>query len=79
MDAGYVGRINTAIYGLVQASFTFYTKIRMFLKQTLNFEEFLAEPCLMKKHGIVVGIYADDLLMIGNHQIMENFMNDVKK
>lgn len=60
-----IKRLNAAIYGLVQASRTFYTKMRTYLKQVLEFRECECDACILVKDGIVIGMYVDDLLIIG--------------
>jgi hypothetical protein len=67
--------LKKTIYGLVQRAREFYKKL-LALKGS-GFQGNYVNPCLWtkyKEHGIViVGIYADNYLVIGN----ENGINDV--
>ena len=43
--------LEKSLYGLVQAARQFYKKLVEVLVNELNFEKFLAEPCLLMKYG----------------------------
>ena len=79
---GEIGKLNAAIYGLVQASRAFYVKMRMFLTQKLGFTECASEPCLLTNKNLVIGLYVDDLLMSGpkgSHDGIWNKLRDGPK
>ena len=60
-----VGKLNKAMYGLVQAAWQFYFKIIQFMTNELNFKKCQTDACLLKVEGIVIGLYVDDLIIIG--------------
>jgi len=64
-----VCKLRKAVYGLVQAAKEFYKKIVEVLK-SIGFIISLADPCLGKiklnSSWVYIGIYVDDVLMIGN-------------
>lgn len=52
----------------------FYLRV----KKQLTDEGFMqshVEPCLYKRHKVIIGIYVDDLLIIGRRQEVEDIMN----
>lgn len=75
-------KINKAIYGLVQAARIFYNTITEFLRK-LGFKISSIDPCLaikITKDGtIIIGIYVDDLIMIGDNKLLEETMTRIKE
>ena len=65
-----VGKLNKAIYGLVQASKEFYKTITTYLVGHCGYEISEVDPCVLKKktkNGLILcGLYVDDVLMVGN-------------
>ena len=78
INNGKIGRLNAAIYGLVQASRAFFQRMTMFLVQKLNFSQSKVEACLFTKKDIIIGLYVDDLLVVGNRNEVEIFRDEVK-
>lgn len=65
-----VCKLNKALYGLKQAPRQWYAKIDDYLVRDLDFTSSMNDPCLyIKKTSsiiLIVAIYVDDLLIIGN-------------
>ena len=57
-------KLNRSVYGLVQASKNFYNEITNYL-QSKNFKIYEGEPYILNKQEVYVGIYVDDILIIG--------------
>jgi len=67
-----VCKLNKALYGLKQAPRQWYDKIHDYLVNVLKFKSNEYDPCLyIRKIGsdiIIIALYVDDLLIIGNSQ-----------
>ena len=74
-----IGKMNKAAYGLVQATRNFYKTITDYITSELNFEKSKAEPCLLKGNGVFIGLYLDDLILIGKKEKNEQFVQNIKK
>ena len=74
-----IGLLNKALYGLVQAARQFYKEIIDNLTTEQNFIVSKCEPCLLMNHEVIVGLYVDDLLMIGNSIELQKVVNHLKK
>jgi len=65
-----VCKLNKALYGLKQAPRQWYAKIHFYLVNVLEFKSNEHDPCLyIRKTGssiIIIALYVDDLLIIGN-------------
>jgi Reverse transcriptase (RNA-dependent DNA polymerase) len=68
------------IYGLVHSQ-EFNKKLRLALK-ACGFKEKLADPCLftnvMKNGTVLVGIYVDDYMVIGNDEDIDDVIKGLK-
>ena len=82
IDGNIVCRLNKALYGLVQAAREFYRRLKTYLQER-EFEISKTEPCLAckKQAGqmVIVGIYVDDLLFIGQKDLLTQEINALKK
>ena len=69
-----LGACMQAVYRLVQASREFYLEISNFLIKKREFIKSQVEPCLLAKtindKHVIVGLYVDDLLFIGDHELI---------
>ena len=78
-------KLNKAVYGLVQASKCFYRRITTFLSKKLGFEISRVDPCLMRKvckennKILFIGLYVDDILLLGDNNMLENTTKNIKK
>ena len=76
---GQVGRLLKAIYGLKQASKQWYQYIKKILL-TMEFKQSVSEPCIFFKSKIIILVYVDDILSIGeSNNLLSQFFNDVSK
>ena len=75
-DKGCIAKLNSAIYGLVQASRMFYNTIRKFLVESLNFKVCSSDGCILMKNNIIIGLYVDDIIVTGGFSVVEEF-NDI--
>ena len=77
------GKLKKSIYGLVQAAREFYRHIKYFLINTMNFEQCKTDACLFRRtiNGInmYLGLYVDDILLIGRQSEIENVMKKVEQ
>ena len=63
--SNYLLKLNVSLYGLKQASFNWFEK----LKKGLMDREFVPsaiDPCLYLKKGMIVLTYIDDCIIVGN-------------
>lgn len=69
-----VCKLNKALYGLKQAPRQWYAKIHDFLVNHLQFDCNDFDPCLYIRktgnHILIIALYVDDLLLIGNSLIL---------
>jgi hypothetical protein len=76
--------LRKTIYGLVQSAKKFYEKLIDVLK-LIGFEGRKSDPCLwtmwdsVVNHMLIIGIYVDDCLIIGNESSISNLLEDLKK
>ena len=73
----FVCKLDKAVYGLKQAARQWNLKLNDTMKQ-LHFKPSESEPCIFqstKDPNLMVGVYVDDLIVIGK----ENKINDFKK
>ena len=66
-DKGSIGKLNKAMYGLVQDSRQFYYKLSSFFIEN-GFLKCSSDPCLLFDGDVTIGLYVDDLLVIGVHE-----------
>ena len=76
--------LNKAMYGLVQAARQYYKKfIEIMTCAEMGFEKCLADGCLLKRSNkfgnIVVCVYVDDNMCIGNRKAIDVFKDELKK
>ena len=71
-------KLNRSIYGLVQAAKNFYDELTNYL-QSKNFKIYEGEPCLLNKQEVYVGIYVDDLLIIGPTDQVNALLEELKE
>ena len=63
-DRHYVLKLNKSLYGLKQASFNWYEKLKTSLEDR-NFKPSEIDPCLYIGNGMIVLTYVDDCIIIG--------------
>ena len=72
-----------AIYGLGQAAQQFFKKMKEVLETKLGFRKCMNDQCLYIKKNeegvIVVCLYIDDILCVGNQNAIEKFNKDIEK
>ena len=66
--------MNSAIYGLSQASRVFYQTLRNFLVKELKFRVCKSDACVLMKEKIILGLYVDDVLIVGDVFEVERFI-----
>jgi Reverse transcriptase (RNA-dependent DNA polymerase) len=73
--------LKRTIYGLVQSAREFYNKVVLSLKG-FGFKGSPVDSCLWTKHSkpgiIMVAVYADDCLVVGNEKRIEDMINCLK-
>ena len=80
VQQGYkYGKLNKAIYGLVQASSEFYRRITQYLVNQLGFSRSQIDPCLFKNQYIFLGLYVDDILAVGEEKQVKKFLKDMQQ
>lgn len=72
------GRLNAALYGLVQAARVFYDKVREIHVKKLGFESCMGDGCIFKRDELVIGIYVDDSFVIGKKERISEYMDELK-
>ena len=77
-------KLNSEVYGLKQASRCFFEHITSFFKNSLHYESFQSDPCLLKskkgdKCPTICGIYVDDILMCGEEESIKRDIELIKK
>ena len=70
--------LNRSVYGLVQDSKNFYDEITIYLK-TKNFKIYEGELCILNKEEIYIGLYVDDLLIIGPTDQVNVLLKELKE
>ncbi|KAJ8890407.1 hypothetical protein PR048_009915 [Dryococelus australis] len=61
-----------SIYGLHQAGKDWYEYLSGILKR-LGLKQCLSEPCVFVQEGLLIGMYVDDLVLVGNDQEISKF------
>ena len=68
-------------YGLVQAARQYYKKFVRILTNKMGFEKCMADQCLLKREdksgAVLVCIYVDNILCIGDREALEKFTNQM--
>ena len=75
-EKGSISKLNSAIYGLCQASRVFYKTMRDYLTKKLGFRIFVSDGCILMKKGMILGLYVDDILVTGEFDVVENFVKE---
>lgn len=77
-----VCKLNKAVYGLVQAAREFYRRLVSYLIKKRDFKVSSTEPCLVCKGSgstiVIIGIYVDNLLAIGPHQLLQREIEAIR-
>ena len=76
---GQIGRLNSALYGLVQAARVFYKTIKNYLINELRFVVCISDSCIFVKRNIILGLYVDDILIVGSDQAVRDFTGEFVK
>ena len=64
-ERSYVLKLNKSLYGLKQASFNWYEKLKTGLEDR-GFTSSKIDPCMYFKMGMIVLTYVDDCIIVGN-------------
>lgn len=73
----YVVKLNKSLYGLKQASFNWFEKLKSALVDR-NFTPSKVDPCLYLKRGMAVLTYVDDCIIIGESMTdIDNFIQSL--
>ena len=75
--------IKKSLYGAKQAGRNWYMLLTKFLKH-LGYTQLQSDPCVFFKraltgHLMLIGIYVDDLLLVGSSVLLEDFKNSFSK
>jgi hypothetical protein len=74
----YVLKLNKNLYGLKQAGFNWYEKLKKGM-ETRGFKTCLSDPCVYTKPGIVVLVYVDDMLIFARSmKKLETFIQSLE-
>jgi len=73
-EKGKIGRLNSAIYGLAQAARVFFETVKKFLVDFMNFDVCISDSCIFIKPNIILGLYVDDILIIGENDAVNDFI-----
>ena len=72
-----------AMYGLVQAACQFYKKLVRITVGKMGFKKINANGCLLmrvtEQGTVILCVYVDDLLVVGDKVAVENFKQEIKK
>ncbi len=64
-ETKYILKLNKSLYGLKQASFNWYEKLKTGLMDR-GFTPSKIDPCIYLKEGMMILTYVDDCIIIGN-------------
>ena len=72
-----------ALYGLVQEAREFHKKLITIMITKMKFQKSFSDPCLVYKKDengtVMLGIYVDECLCIGDRQAIENTKSNLKR
>jgi len=71
-------KLNSALYGLVQESREFYVKMNKILTN-LDFKNCKSDPCLFKRDSLYIGLYVDDIFIVGPIIFINKFVEEISK
>ncbi|KAI5735092.1 hypothetical protein M8J77_014056 [Diaphorina citri] len=69
---GYVCKLKKSIYGLPNASKD-WNSCATDVLQKLGFKQCISDPCVFVKPDIIIGLYVDDILVVGVREIVTQF------
>jgi Reverse transcriptase (RNA-dependent DNA polymerase) len=79
---GDVLELQKSLYGLVQAARQWWKTLTSFLVENLSFIKSEVVPCLLMREDdngtVYMGLYVDDLLMIGNQEALDQAVKDLQ-
>ena len=78
-NEGKIACLNSAIYGLSQASRFFYQTLRNYLVKELKFRVCKSDACVLMKEKIILGLYVGDVLIVGDELEVKTFIESFKK
>ena len=78
-DQGKIARLNSEIYGLSQASRVFYNTVKKFLVMELKFLVCRSDGFILFKSDIILGLYVDDILIVGEYDKVNWFIEEFGK
>ena len=73
-----VYKLNADLYGLVQSSREFYIKMNKILID-LDFKNCKSDPCLYKRDSLYIGLYVDDIFIVGPNTLINIFSKEISK
>jgi hydrogenase maturation factor HypE len=80
---GDVLELKKSLYGLVQAARQWWKTLTYYLMDEKYFIKSEVDPCLLMReneYGIIyMGLYVDDILMIGNQSAIDKAVEDMKQ
>ena len=45
----------------------------------LDFKNFKSDPCLYKRDSLYIGLYVDDIFIVGPKTLINNFVEEISK
>jgi len=83
-EEGYCWKLNKALYGLKQAGRLWYEEINNTLVNKLGFTRTYADNNIYYKQSdddskIIIGLYVDDMVIIGATTDIQNTINEIKR
>jgi hypothetical protein len=82
-EEGDVLELKKSLYGLVQAARQWWKTLTNYLMIEKDFIKSEVDPCLLMReneYGVVyMGLYVDDILMVGNQQAIDMAVADIKR
>ena len=77
-DKQYILKLNKSLYGLKQASFNWFEKLRQGLLDR-HFKPSAIDPCLYFKQGMIIIVYVDDCIIVGKSASeIDSFVESMK-
>jgi Reverse transcriptase (RNA-dependent DNA polymerase) len=79
---GDVLELQKSLYGLVQAARQWWKTLTTYMIEKLEFVKSEIDPCLLMREDddgtVLLGLYVDDILMVGNIEAIEKAVKDLK-
>ena len=79
VEKGDIAILQKSIYGLTESARVFYKVLIEYLKENMGFKCFMDDPCLLAANEIMIGIYVDDIIIIGVKESIESLILGLKK